>query len=110
MPDTEATPLVVRNNDDEIAGGHVADFYDHLLDKGDTEKHARSRRNQVARLLKLAKAKRVSHIVPSRIQAGIRQLRDDGRSLQTCNHYLRSAKQFSRWLWRDGRAAEHTLA
>ncbi len=25
-------------------------------------------------------------------------------SPQSCNHHLRAAKQFSRWLWRDGRA------
>jgi len=30
--------------------------------------------------------------------------------LQTCNHYLRAIKQFSRWLWRDGRLREDTLA
>lgn len=33
-----------------------------------------------------------------------------GLSLQTCNHYLRAAKQFTRWLVRNGRAVADPLA
>ena len=36
--------------------------------------------------------------------------RDGGLSARSCTHYVRAIKQFSRWLWRDGRAPEYTLA
>jgi len=108
--EAEGRPLVVRNKDKNVVGGHAADFYDDLIAKGDTEKHAMSRRNQVCRLVELCKAKRISQLTPSKVQAALKALRGEGLSLQSCNHYLRSIKQFSRWLWRDGRAPEHTLA
>ena len=46
----------------------------------------------------------------SKIQAAIGELHEQGRSLQTCQHYLRAIKQFSRWLFRDGRVREDVLA
>ncbi|MCX5654724.1 MAG: hypothetical protein NTY65_08775 [Planctomycetota bacterium] len=49
--------------------------------------------------------------MPSTVQAAVASLRDDDNlSLQTCNHYLRAIKQFSRWLRRDGRVREDALA
>ena len=38
------------------------------------------------------------------------QLRRDGLSAQTYNHYLKAAKQFTRWLVRDRRTAFDPLA
>ena len=38
------------------------------------------------------------------------QLRRDGRSAQTYNHYLKSAKSFTRWLVRDQRTPTNPLA
>ena len=108
--EAEATPLIIRDREGKIVGGHVADFYQLIVDKGSTVSHAKSRRAQVCRIAKLAKAKRISDLTPSRVQAALRDLRDKGLSLQTCNHYLRSIKHFSRWLWKEGRAAENTLA
>ena len=108
--EAEAKPLVVRNKDKEVVGGHAADFYDDLIAKGDTKKHAMGRRNHVCRIADLCKAKRISQLTPSKVQAALQALRGEGLSLQSCNHYLRSIKQFSRWLWRDGRAPEHPLA
>ena len=37
-------------------------------------------------------------------------LRAEGLSQESLNHYIRAAKSFSRWLWRDGRARDHALA
>ena len=34
----------------------------------------------------------------------------DGLSLQSCLHYVRAAKQLSKWLWREGRTRVDTLA
>ena len=105
----EATPLVIKNRKSDVAGGHAADFYGSLIAKGDTVKHAMTRRAHVCRIADLCKAKRISQLTPSKVQAALQALRGGGLSLQSCNHYLRSIKQFSRWLWRDGRAREHVL-
>ena len=108
----EARSLVVKDANGKVADGHLADFYASLLGKGTTEKHANLVRSRAVVILALSNAKRPSQLVPSAVQAAIASLRsgDDNPSLQTCNHYLRAIKQFSRWLWRDGRLREDPLA
>ena len=82
-----------------------------MLARDVTRKQADEVQGKVARLLELCKAKRISELVPSAVQTAIGSLRTvEKLSLQTCNHYLKAAKQFGRWLYRDGRARENTLA
>jgi integrase len=88
---------------------HLADWHAYLLGKGSTRQHADLSRNRVARLIDLARAKRISHLAPSRVQAALKAVRDDGASLRSIHHYTRAVKGFSKWLWRDGRAREDTL-
>ena len=64
----------------------------------------------MARLIELARARRISDLAPSRIQAALKAIRDEGISLRSVHHYTRAVKGFSRWLWRDGRGREDTLA
>ena len=108
----EARPLVVKDADGKVTDGHLADFYASLVAKGTTSEYATLVRARAAKIIDLAKAKRLSALTPSAVQAAIASLRDgdEGLSLQTCNHYLRAIKQFSRWLWRDGRTREDPLA
>jgi len=108
----EARPLVVKDADDKIIDGHLADFYASLVARGTTSEHTTLVRARAAKIIDLSKAERPSALVPSAVQAAIASLRDgdDDLSLQTCNHYLRAIKQFSRWLWRDGRTREDPLA
>jgi integrase len=40
----------------------------------------------------------------------LEKLRRDGRSAQTCNHYLKAVKTFSRWLVRNRRTPFDPLA
>ena len=94
---------------------HLADWYAYLLGKGATPKHAQLSRNRVARLIDLARTRKVSDLSPSRLQAALKAVRDGdkedaGVSLRSLHHYTRVVKGFSRWLWRDGRAREDTLA
>jgi integrase len=59
-------------------------------------------------------------LIPSRVQAALKQARDKGVrdkgvddkgiSLRSIHHYTRTIKGFSRWLWRDGRVREDKLA
>jgi len=108
----EARPLVVKDANGKVADGHLADFYASLVARGTTSEHATLVRARAAKIIDLAKAERPSGLAPSAVQVAIASLRDgdDDLSLQTCNHYLRAIKQFSRWLWRDGRAREDVLA
>src|SRR5512135_181628 len=57
----------------------------------------------------LARAKRISDLAPSKVQAALKAIRESGVSLRSVHHYTRAVKGFSRWLWRDGRAREDTL-
>ena len=107
----EAKPLMAKDSDGKVTGGHLADFHAALLAKGVTEKQAYEVRSKVARILDLCGAERISEIVPSAVQTSIGALRDDeDLSLQTCNHYLKGMKQFSRWLRRDGRSQDDAIA
>ena len=109
---SEARLLVVKDANGKVIDGHLADFHASLHAKSTTEKHADLVQSRIVTILDLCNAKQPSQLVPSAVQAAIASLRDgeDNLSLQTCNHYLRAIKQFSRWLWRDGRLREDPLA
>jgi len=109
--EADRKPLVVRDDEDNIVGGHLAEFYASLLAKGNTAKHTQMTRERAARIIALSNATRISDLAPSGVQAALGSLRDDeGLAPQTCNYYLRAIKQFTRWLWRDGRTGEDALA
>ena len=44
---------------------------------------------------------------PWGVQCFVGELRDSGRSIQTCNFYLQAAKQFCTWLVKDRRAPDN---
>ena len=46
----------------------------------------------------------------SRVQSFLAELRDEGKSIQTSNHYLRAIKQLTRWMVKDRRAHDDPLA
>jgi len=107
----EATPLAVTDAGGKVTGGHLADLRATLGAKGTTAKQAALVVTRTVKILALAKATRISDLQPSAVQGALAHLRDvEGRSLQTCNHYLRAIKQFSRWLKRDGRCRDDALA
>ena len=111
-------PLIARSAAGKITGGHVRDFADDLAARGATDKHVSMKLAQAARIIDLAGAERISELTPSRVQAAMKALRDGidpdvtsgGLSAQTRLHYLRSIKQFSRWLERDRRSKDDALA
>lgn len=82
---------------------HVDDFAAALRARGNTEKHCHTTEAHCRRIVKLAKAGKLSDLIPSRVQRALAALRQEGRSLGTCNHALRAIKSFSRWLAADGR-------
>ena len=60
------------------SGDHLADWHAYLVGKGSTQQHADLSRNRVARLIDLARARRISDLIPSRVQAALKAVRDKG--------------------------------
>ncbi|MDD4270930.1 MAG: tyrosine-type recombinase/integrase, partial [Thermoguttaceae bacterium] len=89
---------------------HLADFRRSLEAKGDTPEHVALILARLTRVLEMCKVERIGDMSPSEIAAAVADLHTEGLSLRTCNGYLRAIKQFSRWLYRDGRATSDTLA
>src|SRR5262245_2068999 len=51
---------------------HLGDWHAHMLAKGSTAKHATHCRNRAGKLVSVAKAKWLSDLTPSRIQAALK--------------------------------------
>jgi hypothetical protein len=51
----------------------------------------------------------LSELSPSRIQEAIATLREQGRSMATCNHTRNAIQGFSRWALKDGRTRDDSL-
>jgi integrase len=98
-----------RDHETKPLAGHLEDFSQYLLAKGCTDKHAQQTTQQVGRMIELAKAVRISGLSLSRFVSAAKALREEGWGIETVNHYIRSVKSFSAWLWRDGRSREHHL-
>ncbi|NLX54392.1 MAG: tyrosine-type recombinase/integrase [Planctomycetaceae bacterium] len=88
---------------------HIDAFEKYLIDKSVTEKQVYTAKSQVEKIAKRFKWKTIKDISASDVQAFLGDLKRKGRSAQTCNHYLKSVKQFTRWLARDRRSPENVL-
>jgi integrase/recombinase XerD len=89
---------------------HVDEFEQYLVDKGVTDKQVYTARSQVEKIIRRFRWSTVSDISANDVQGFVGDLKRQGRSAQTCNHYLKSVKQFSRWLTRDRRCPEDVLS
>ncbi len=94
----------------QFLAGHLDDFYAGLVAKCVTKAHADLVKSRAKKLVELANAERLSDLTLSTIQTAIGTVREQGASLQTCHHYVRAIKQFTRWLARDGRVATDPFA
>jgi integrase len=89
---------------------HAADFEKYLKNKGTTAMHVQKTAQRVHAVIDACKFKTILQISPSRVQQYLADLRADGRSIATSNHYQRAIKMFTRWLVRDRRTPEDCLA
>lgn len=90
---------------------HVDAFCQHLLHKGNGEKHVTDRRGQLARLLDAMRVERVCELTLGRVQAALSTLRATrGIALRTLDRHVRAIKAFTRWLMLDGLLASDPLA
>ena len=88
---------------------HLAEFKAALVGRANTAQHCEETHTKAARIVDLCKATHIAGLTASAVQTAIKTLKDEGKSLKTCNHYLRAIKGFSRWLHRDKRTREDAL-
>ncbi len=98
-----------RLHESKPLADHLSDFQTHLTAKGNTSKHAVLFSERARRVATVAKVDRLSDLTPARIQAALSSLRDEGKSLATCNHHRAAIRGFSRWAWKDGRLRDDPL-
>ena len=89
---------------------HLDEFKASIVARANTAQHCRETHTKAARIVELCSVAFVQDLTASSVQAAIKSLKDGGRSLKTCNHYLRAIKSFTRWLQRDKRTREDALA
>jgi len=91
-------------------GEHLTDFERHLKAKGVSAEQVKLVTFRARRIVECCKAKMTNDLSASRVQNFLADLREEGTSVQTSNHYLRAIKQFTRWLVKDRRAGDDPLA
>src|SRR5262249_23132568 len=89
---------------------HLADYLRSLTAKGDVPGYIGHVRTQLTRVLDGCRFVRVTDLQPSAVLSFLADLRAGGKGRKTANDYLAAIKGFSRWLWRDHRAAVDPLA
>src|SRR5262249_44105774 len=52
---------------------------------------------------------RLSHLTAERVQSALRRLREEGRSLATCNHHATAVCAFAKWCYDTHRLREYPL-
>lgn len=80
---------------------HLTEFKRYLQNKGVTAKQVYTATSQTQSIVDANKWKLVGDISASETLEFLGELRRSGKSAQTYNHYLKSIKQFTRWLVRD---------
>jgi integrase len=95
---------------------HAHDWHSSLAARGRNTVYVDSCRDHVLRLIEMTRATKISHLNISSVQVALAELRtlpgrcgNEGLSDQSLRHHARQIKQFSKWLWRDGRVREDPL-
>jgi site-specific recombinase XerD len=89
---------------------HIAEFRAYLENKGVSTTQTGEAVSQIEKMAAGRKWKSIADITASSALEFLGDLRRQGRSAQTYNHYLKSAKQFTRWLVSDRRTPSDPLA
>ncbi len=89
---------------------HLADFASYLTNKGSTPDHVKLTKQRAETIISRCKFQRIADINAGRVQESLAELRAEGRSAASSNHYLRAIKMFTRWLVRERRAGDDRLA
>ncbi len=88
---------------------HIAEFEKHQANRGVNPRHTKGVISRIAKLLNARHWQLIGEITADGTLDFLGQLLRDGSSPQTYNHYLRAAKQFTRWLVREQRTSTDPL-
>ena len=90
---------------------HLEDFHQALLAKRNTKKHAQITKYRVNKVVKGCKLSFWNDFQASKVQKFLTELKkaENGISVKTYNYYLKSVKQFCKWMVQDRRADESPL-
>lgn len=90
---------------------HLADYAADLAARGRTPGYVRKLAFRASAVLSRAGTTRISGLSAASVVLALAAIRaEKGLAQETINHHVRAVKGFSRWLWREGRAADHRLA
>ena len=89
---------------------HLADYLRYSAAKGNTGKHVGDQQTRVQACLDGCRFVKVGDVQPSAVLSFLDDLRKQGASIATANHYLTAVKGFTRWLWKDRRIHSDPLA
>jgi hypothetical protein len=130
--------MAYRDHEARPLSGHIDAWQANMLSEGATPKHAELASNRVRRLVaimlgsnhalqgdRVLKPKnrpgfvgkvveiiapaRLSDLSTERVQGAIGKLKDQGLSLQSCNHYRAAIRAFAKWCHDTYRTREHVL-
>jgi site-specific recombinase XerC len=88
---------------------HLEDFASTLRAKRRDPKHVRQTLKYARRVLDMASVRSISGIKLSPLMDALAELGEQGHSARTVNAHSSAVKQFSAWLLKDGRSADHPL-
>jgi integrase len=88
---------------------HIQDFRAMLEAKDNSADYIKETVQRVQAVVRGCKATHLPQLTASAVYQAIKDIRDRGRSLETCNSYIRSIKGFARWLYVDRRTPEDAL-
>ncbi len=108
-------PLMALGADGKVIGGHLADFLADAEARGVLPIQLTILGQRIRDVLTRCGAKWLRDLSAASVQAAIAALatptknRPKGLSQTSLDHYARAVRQFSKWLQRERRTAEHTL-
>ena len=88
---------------------HLEDFRAELDARQDSEKHVRMTCRHIEWIVDQSRASNLTDLTSAVVMRAIGALRNEGKSLRTCNAYLQSVTAFTRWLWTEKRTPDDAL-
>ena len=88
---------------------HLQDFRTALQAQDTTHEHSQQTADRATRVVVGCGFAHIADISATAVASYLATMRENGRSIQTSNHYLRAVKQFTRWLHRDRRTGDDPL-
>ncbi len=77
---------------------HLADFEKSQKSKNNSPRYIFEIMGKIRRFVDACRWRRIGQIKATDVQGFLADLREEGLSIQTSNHYLRAIKNFTRWL------------